>query len=311
MDLISQALEETENQFQVPLEPMIEKRNTIKPPLNQNVASLMDENFQLQGQYEMLQVEYNNKIGAVSQYQSAIKNFETQLDAFKAQNIQKDSSYPLSETEKMGNELLIKQSKHFYLKGQLLDMEEKARLAKMQLADLQFQKEELGLKVKSKTFEFNEQKRKQEEEIENYKTALRASFEKEKTLSQEIRRIQQDAAYAGDKAKKLKEENDFFKKQVENFKVQKELSEKEIALIRKKQLFVNKSFEDVLMLKQDMKQKLEDIVGRLDKEYKSLDEMIEQSLAFRKQQEDLMKKVIEVDKANQVLRRKIEESNKK
>ncbi len=312
MDLISQALEETENRYEIQRPALKETLSSVRQAQEVNAASLRDENMRLRGQYQMLQVDYDNKKNAVSQYQFAIENFQRQLETLKQSHKDyKNSSFALTETEKIENELLIKQSKHFYLKGQLLDVEEKIRLAKMQLADLKFQKEELSLNLKTKMFSFNEEKRKQDEEKARYNAALRANLEKEKTLLQKIRRLEEDSSYFTDKTKKIRGEVDFLKKQVENFKVQKELSDKEISLIKKKQLFVNKSFEDVLKLKTEMKRKLEDEVLRVEKEYANLDKMVEQSASFRQRQQELMKQVIEVDKANQSLRAEMEQITRK
>ena len=74
---------------------------------------------------------------------------------------------------------------------------------------------------------------------------------------------------------------------------------------------MNKSFEDVLKLKTEMKRKLEDEVLRVEKEYANLDKMVEQSASFRQRQQELMKQVIEVDKANQSLRAEMEQITRK
>ncbi|MBF0522168.1 MAG: hypothetical protein HQL24_03820 [Candidatus Omnitrophica bacterium] len=304
MDAVNQALEATESSIAAPA-----PNPQVVEELNQKLYSLTEENQRLQKQYQVFESAYMHKQQAILQYQSEIKKAQGMAKRFKAEVAKKNPL--LSEAEKFENELMIKKSRQIYLKGQLLDMDEKDRLLKMQLSDLRYQQEELALGAKQKAFEVDAKNRKDEGDVESLRTKLRSNLEKERDLNEAILAAEQDGTYAQDKIEEVRGDNDHLKQQSQGLARQKTLADQETVLLEKKQALSDKEFENIFKPQNDLKQKLGSITDELNTKYASLDKIVDGTVFFRNQQKELMGKIVEADKKNQALRKEVEDLKKK
>lgn len=277
------------------------------------IAALLVENKKLETEYAAIQKEYAQTKVLVEQHRNEIDMMHQHF--LETNRERKDTKKAVKSLrvgqDSMANDILIKQSRIAYLKGELLDMEEKERLWNLQLADLGYQKRQLEMDYKYKNFYSQENQRRQNEELNNLKKELKSLLEQERELKHQISELETKRESYPYKAQRLTEENKEWEDKIKALQKDLDFKMRENATLREKQSFTVKSAEYTRNQKEQEKVELTEEVQNFQKELDNFNQNVDLSLLRQDRKRQLVQEIINIDKENQQLRDKITDLQQK
>ncbi len=276
--------------------------------LKGQIAAVLVENKKLERAYAEVSQEYFQVKILVDQNKNEIERmYNHSVDTKKQREDKKKAAKSLQVGKDIvADDVLIKQSRVAYLKGQLMDMQEQERLWKLQLSDWEYQKRQFEVDYKYKDFQSQEIQRKQNEESNNLKKELQALLEQEKELNHQIAEIESKKELSPTKIERLGQENKELEEKIQELQRNLAFKEKEILISKDKQVLAVKTAGNDLAQKKKEKVELAEKVDGLQKELNKLNDMVDFSLLRQDRKRQLLKEIVNVDKENQELRTKIE-----
>ncbi|MCA9399714.1 MAG: hypothetical protein KC618_08190 [Candidatus Omnitrophica bacterium] len=275
------------------------------------VTQLLSENQQLKQEHNILQEQLNALMLIRQDKQTQVKELADKTGAFWMQN--ESQSYDKALEGNFLNlekDLASQNARLNYMNSELMDLDERHRLWKLYLADLEYQKRELQLKLKLKEAEAIENNRDRAEDISRIRREIMTTREKHQRLKAEIGRLDQTVDGVTTQAKKLLTENKALEQQNMVLERRVDIRYSENQLVRDKIAYTKKLKEAPVLDQLKEKNTLEDEVARLEKDYEQLNRALVSSWNQQQMERKLINNVMAIDKANQGLKEKIENLRK-
>ena len=277
------------------------------------ITELLRVNHTLSREYNSLYTEYQSLQSQANQYTDEQNFLQDNLDETRRKRQEKTAVIRKlgQELDVMQNEIILKESKNAFMRGELLDFDEKQRLRRLQLKDLEYEKRELEMQIEMRSFHEEDVKRDQKEELNELKRDLQKYIEKEQDLRGQIEEIKADALNFSKKIDDYEIDNFDLDVKIKQAKMKRDLMQKQISIMKDKMLIHERSQSIPLIDKEREKVALQEAVQALQDRYNSLNQKVQTSLSMKSKNQELMKNVIEIDRENQGLRDRITNLQKK
>ncbi|HLF19012.1 MAG TPA: hypothetical protein VI749_09035 [Candidatus Omnitrophota bacterium] len=294
----SQSLEDQKNEF-----------DTIK----QEIGRLLVDNKKFEAEYQALKQQLDELKGTFETKEKRFekfvpKNMEEERDQQRRINSLK-ALY--QDVEKLKNEIMMKKSRTTYLTTQLIDLEEKQRLWKMKLTELEITKREIELDIRMKEYEVNEHQRGKDATLNELQDKIQKALDEERELLSRISAIEDGVYYSPAKAVELETQNDELTLRVQSLEKDLEFAHRETEILEKKRLLASKSRGSSILKKQVEKRELEGQVEELRRRMEQLNALMDESIARKAEKEGLLQSFVQMEQDNQKLRTQIEEMESK
>ncbi len=199
---------------------------------------------------------------------------------------------------------LVKESWIAYLEGELVDEQERQKLWRLQLADLENQKRMLQMDLQLKELE---KKKEKSVTVEDLQRVLQDNQEKKKVLSRRIVETEKRIGEYPQKTRKIKQEKESFGYKIQDLEKRKNLKDRENMNLRDKKTLKKRRMENAFLEKKSEKIAVEKRVRAQEKEYKVLDETLQASLNYQEEERVIVQEMVNLDKQNLKLKEKIAE----
>jgi len=273
------------------------------------IARLLKENKQLEAEYAALKEQLDGLKDVVKDKEHEVEKIaprdweekrsrERQINSIKAL---------YQDAEKLKNDLVVKKSRNAYLSGQLLDLEEKQRLWKLKLSDLEFLKREVELDIKMMEYELTERRQSKEQEVNDLRSKIQKNMEKERELLNRISAIEDGSYYSPSKAARMEEENDQLEITMRAYQHEVAFKEREIDILDKKRVLAAKSTGYVMNKKLEERNQLRKDVEILKSRAEQLNVVLESSLEQKIKRESVLQDFVHMQQENDTLRTQLSE----
>lgn len=281
--------------------------------IKDRISRLMEDNAGLRAEYTELYNEYQNLQTNSFRHASEIENFKQNSENIQhARRGQKDKLTALEEdAQKVQADILLNETKAAFLKSNLMNMDDKQRLLKLQFADLEYQKRELEMELQLKTIAAQDKAAQYDKELQALKLQLQINLEKEAQLTHAISDFKSTAVAVPERAERLEGENRELEDQIAELERKLDFKLRETDLLKNKRELGVKLMENGTFFKGKRKEDLEQKVAALEAQYNDFSQKMETSLTGQTKRKALMQSVIDIDKENQGLRDKIAELTEK
>jgi len=280
-----------------------------------DIASLLEENKKLEVEYKRLQDQFRELQGNVEQRHQSMKEQEREGIAIVTPDYDepvvrkrprkiRDEQLP-GQLDMMENERLMLEGQNSFLTGQHMDLNDKERLLKLQLADLEYEKRELELELKIKEFRHLEGNRKEEWEAQDLRNQLQASIENERELGKIIEESKDNAVTGPRRMPFFRRQNKRLIFQIKEAQKKLDFKVRENTISKDKMLYTSKLMEGPVVRKEEQNAMLEADVEQLEEEYSALNEEVNAALVRQDKKKKLVEKIVDLDQENQRLREKI------
>lgn len=276
--------------------------------IKNRVSGLLEENKKLISQNEILK-EQQKALRLV--FEERRKELEQLIEETGAFWLQGDSA---SFDDAMnGNfralekDKALKESRTGHLNSELMDFNERQRLWKLYLADLEYQKRDLMLELKLKEASAKENNRDHGAEIQALRQEVMINREKEQRILSEIERLQGENGDFAKQAEQIQRENAELQEKITILERRADIKYKENGLLKDKILYTSKLKESPVMDSLRERKELSAEVVQLQKEYETLNSEVNSSMAQLDLKRQLVNNVMSKHKENQDLKTKITE----
>jgi len=282
-------------------------RHSVLDNIKSQIALLVEENQRLSSEYRSLQQEYADLQKVVKQNENEMREIELESNSRSAREEEQKQLVKTyyEDLDGINNHILIQESQNMYLRGELLDVEESQGLMRFQLADLQNQKRELELQLKTKEFYSEEEHQKFQGEINSLKKKLKSYLEKEEEMMSQIREQEQGNSSLPQSVEKLRQKNEEFNDELTDLQRKKDFKSREVEALEAKRLFLSESVKALKEQKEKERVALQQRLEQLETEYAALNDTVTLVLLRQSVKRKLLDETIKMDKENQILRDRI------
>lgn len=278
-------------------------RQNIFKSVKMRIANMLLDNRKLERQYADLKKEFlalkdefdqkTYSVGRINQDARKVshryRNQQDQLETFN------------NDIQDLQDEKLLLTSQVIFLKGEMIDLDEKVRMRKLKLADLQFEKRERAMELKLDRFAQTEEislKRKTLKELENQ---LEVDKLQQVNLQFRIEEMSEDAS-SPYKIERFKQDISDLEYRIKDLEKQREFKLRKMANLKSKRLFSKRSFDSGIEQKQKERDDFERIVAELQAEHDAIAMRVTGSLEGKQKKQVLVSQLIGLDQENQELR---------
>jgi len=275
--------------------------------IKEKIAVLLVEHKKLKARYDFLRKDFLALKEAVEQKEQEIKDIRNQGNQvhLSRQQVKDFINNSQQRLEELRNEILLKESKNVYLTGELVDVDEKQRLRKLQLSELQIQKRALQMDLKLKDMGKKDREKTNKAPLEDLQKNLKKIQDEEQELIRTIAVIEEKRSSQPQKARVLKLENEKLEREIAEWKRKQSLKDRELAYLKDKKEFERNSVMEELIGKRTEKAVLEEELKQKELKYKALDEAARISLEQQEKERELLAEIVTMDQINQELRKQV------
>lgn len=281
--------------------------------LRERLAVILEENHRLEVQYSMTKQEFLNM---QRQYQARAGDLAGLKKRVQQQKLQRENRInqltqlkdSMTDTE---SQVMLKQSQISKLNLELIDINERLRLAKLKLSDMEYAKRQAEMDVKLKKLDTKTSHKDDETRLNQLKSLYSKLVEEEKKVLGQIKEFEMTSGNLDQKVRKLNNENIFLRQQISQLKERKDFKEEENALLRDKKLYHLRLSEAQMWEAEQRKNALKEKVESMQQKIDQLNEKVNTSLTKQSQQKEILKDIIAIDSENKILKNRIYELNEK
>ena len=272
--------------------------------IKNDIKRIMEENKNLKEEYNALKeniVDIQTSINSYKLENSEIeKDIERTKKLIEQEQYTRDASQP--KMERLKQEALSNQSKIDALKEQLAGFDEKLRLWQLQINDLELEKKQLDLELQAQEKLHKGIESGEAEEVKKLREQIAATQNQTDEISRSAEEFSTQNQQSFEEMARLREENKKFEKQISQLQNEKKLKIKETEQRRKNlQGGVPKEYTERLK----GKKVLESEISKLESQLESVKKSAEQSAAAQNKKRGLLDRIMNLDRENRELRKKI------
>jgi chromosome segregation ATPase len=275
--------------------------------LRARMNALIAENQRLAQEHQAAQKKFQalqSQVAALEDQIRGIKGDEPIASSISTDNPQSQSTLE-KDIHLLENEYLIKQSRAAFLRGEILDFQQKEKLRQLRLAELEYTRRGMAIELNFQQFLSEESQRKQMKETEKLKKLIKFNEEKSKSIIPLMAELEEKRQQYPQEAKVIEQQIAELEKQVKRASSQKEFKERENAILKDQQLLAEKKAQYEAANQQAEKDGLEKEVHQLEIKFNTMDKAMEGALTRQQQRQEMINLITNVDQQNQRLRSKI------
>ena len=273
--------------------------------IKSDIKRIVEENKNFQEEYNALKENIVDIQTSINSYKLENREIEKDIERTKKLIEQEQYTQDASQQkmERLKQEALSNQSKIDALKEQLAGFDEKLRLWQLQINDLELEKKQLDLELQAQ-----EKLRKgiesgEAEELRNLREQIAATQNQTDEISRSAEEFSTQNQQTFEEIARLREENKKFEQQISKLQNEKNLKIKETEQRRKNLQGNTPSKEYTERLKG--KKVLESEISKLESQLESVKKSAEQSAAAQNKKRGLLDRIMNLDRENRELRKKI------
>jgi hypothetical protein len=275
--------------------------------IQKEIATLAHENQLLKKQYEILNKEREQLLAEHKMESQEAERINALTQRRVEGQMQGQSSVGAleREVERIRGDMMLKETRLSYLSGEMLGMEERQKLWKLKIADLQYEKEQLEMELKRKELLTSEKKHKQEIALLDLKQTLMGKIQEEEAIRAQMKILHEHGGDPMGYVRQLRKKNESLRRELEQRRKDRAKRGQGLSQLDEETPLLQSVATDNRVLTPEDLARLEIEVAALEKEYTTLSEGIEASLSEQAQRKKMLVQVIAIDKQNQDLRQKI------
>ena len=275
--------------------------------LKQEVARLIEENKRLEAEYSSLKSNYDDLQMQIDQHRQRMAGRE---ELYRGKVRERKSREDIlrnlrSELEKTQDDVRAVESGKTHLSGRLTGADEQTSLWQIKLAELENRKNELEIELKYKEYLLEDAQHGTEETVDRNKTKLQEMLQREHALERHISELHFQIEAAPSRIQELGQRIEETKAEVAGLEKKNDFEARVNTNLNNKKQYVAKIVEDSLQQAETQKRRLQDSLKQMEGEYAALDVKVSGFLSMKNEKQKLVQEVINVDKANQILRSRI------
>ncbi len=274
--------------------------------LKKKALKLLERNKQLTTQYFSLHESFSKLKNKEQQEIQAIEKVKKELDVLEGlRSDVKDFIETMQKNIKgHKDDILVKESWVAYLKGELADAETSQKLKELQLKDLEYQKQKLQMDLELRKMD---KKKDQKVDVKDLQRILQDNQKKEKSVLENIEKIEGKIREYAQEIRQVKSQKENFLFQIKSLEKTKDLEKSEKANLEDKKKLITRKLENRFLEKKSEKDSLKKRVDVQEQEYANLDQTFHESLKKQEQERVLAQEMVELDKQNVKLKKRIAE----
>ncbi|OGX27363.1 MAG: hypothetical protein A2787_07690 [Omnitrophica WOR_2 bacterium RIFCSPHIGHO2_01_FULL_48_9] len=274
-----------------------------------DISRLLEENNKLQAQYETLKTQIlgiQTDINARKMENQRIEAEARQTQRFIEQE-KNQQGISQKKIERLKQEIAGNDGKTASLRKELVGYDDKIRLWKLKISDLELQKNDLNLELKKQETLRQDIQGGETEEIKKLKEQISTLEGEEGQVTTSLVQVKGEHQQFFDQINNLKEENKKLAAQIAEVQGQKEAKMQSNAQLRQEQGEAQSKVRNEYLAKLQQKNDLEARIKQLENQVDSVRRSVELSSTLQEQKRILVDQIMNLDKENRNLRDKVAE----